>query len=154
MKVQRIAYCLIITAALFVSCKRDKIQVQKEGEDYRAKWEGSWNFTTIDNTLYYFPPDTIIDTTIYTGYISIYDTNKLKIVFKPNASEPRYDPLPVVIRGIVYPTVDESGMFSYPEVNLEHGIFRGFISTDTLYIHWYQTYGHAADAGHTIIGKR
>lgn len=153
-----LAMAMMIAFCLFVSCQKERIQQDgnNKEEDYRDEWVGTWDFTTIDYTQRWMPPvDTlIIDTIRYTGTIITSDTNKLKIVFKPDASDPIINPGPPVIRGIVYPTVDVFGNLSYPEAYFDHGHFRGFISKDSIYMDYSQTYGHFATAWHTITGKK
>ena len=128
-------FWLAVVAAcvtLFSTCKKDK-------EDYRDKWVGTYDFIMIDYYKTQTPIETTIeiDTIYFIGTIEKHKTDKLKIVFKPDAMEP------FPIEGIVYPTVDDSGVLSYPDYIaylLESyyfvGNFSGSISENTIIINY------------------
>jgi len=125
-----------ICVTLFSACKKE--------DDYRDKWVGEWEFTTYDYRAYGIieEPLTIeTDTIHFIGTVEIHDKERLKIVFKPNATEP----FPI-INGLIYPVVDNSGTLSYPEYSPSlagylYGEFNGSISENTIHINYYHYIG-------------
>jgi len=103
--------------------------------DYRAKWVGDWEFTTFvysERGIWF--PDIVtytFDTISFIGTIGLYETNRLKIIFHPNATEP------FPINGLIYPIVDESGELDYIGPSCSDGwvangiIFGNEISVET-----------------------
>ena len=148
---------LTIGITLFSTCKKDK-------EDYRDKWVGGYDFTTIDYHEYGFISDSIltieIDTIRFIGTIKKFDSDRLKITFKPDVIEP------FPINGLMYLVVDELGALSYPEYSpyLQEvylsGSFTGSISENTIIVTYDSTIGSNGPLGlrdktnHTIQGTK
>jgi len=136
--------------------------------DYRTKWMGEWNFTTIDYLHYYsIPADPssliiIHDTICFIGTIEKYENDRLKIVFKPNATAPDMEGIyfPLRINGLIYPVVDDLGNFDYSNLKSSHNsfsgefYFSGFISGNEISIDYSNTgpLGMAAYETHNIHG--
>jgi len=148
MKIQHFFYGLAVIVVLFMGCER-------ENKDYRSKWVGHWDFTTIEHEELWTGHEndsgqifiTKIDTIRYIGTIETHETNRLKIVFKPDAKEPEPQHRP---HGLIYPIVDEVGNLTYPELE-EWYTGHCFLSNDSIVIR----YGMAAHAGsysHRIQG--
>ena len=152
MKAKHFFCYLAVIAVLFTACKKDK--------DYRDKWVGDWDFTTIDYHKYGIVHDPFIeetDTTYFIGTIEKHGTNRLKITFNPDAIEP------FPIKGLMYPKVDDSGTISYPEyisslLSYYYGTFSGSISEDAIIINYKSEIGANGPLGyrdwetHTIQG--
>ena len=90
--------------------------------DYRNKWIGDWDFTTIDYNQYCYYEDSLViiqntDTIYFIGTIEKCGTDKLKIIFKSKATEPNLGAYywPIKVNGLIYPVVDISGYLTYPE---------------------------------------
>ena len=90
--------------------------------DYRNKWVGDWDFTTIDYNQYCYYEDSLViiqntDTIYFIGTIEKCGTDKLKIIFKSKATEPNLGAYywPIKVNGLIYPVVDISGYLTYPE---------------------------------------
>ena len=102
--------------------------------DYRNNWVGIYEFTTIDHLHYCEDPMCstgvfdIRDTIQFIGTIEIFGTNRLRIVFKPNATEPKPSHWLLQINGIIYPTVDPEGILTYSEYNSGESGFLGSLS--------------------------
>jgi uncharacterized protein GlcG (DUF336 family) len=135
--------------------------------DYRIKWVGTYDFTTIDYIHYCNDPECISgvieiwDTIQFIGTIGIFGTDKLKITFKPDATEPDLGTgnigyWPLRINGIIYPVVDDTGNLTYLELinGSHHGMFRGSFSKNEINIQYAETgpLGAAAFENHTING--
>jgi len=161
MKTQHFFYRLAILmmgVILFSACRKP------EEKDYRDKWVGNWDFTTIEYERWWTGHDdngeifTITEDTIhYIGTIETYKTNRLKIVFKPDAIEPIY-PVPNVsnanINGLIYPTIDQSGNLTYPELGGVWYIGHCFLSNDSIVIMYGQNFGHLGDYSHSVQGTK
>jgi len=101
--------------------------------DYRNKWTGTYDFTTIDYKQYclYYPCDSLfrmLDTVSFVGTVEKYKTSRLKIIFKPNATEP------FPIHGLMYPVVDDIGNLSYPEYDCD--TISGRFSINNIYVRY------------------
>ena len=131
--------------------------------DYRNKWVGDWDFTTIDYVHYYLDildPESLViiqDTVRFIGTIKksgYYD--KLKIIFKPNASEPDLgNYFPLKINGLLYPTIDDSGNLTIIGWDYRP-YFQGFISNNEISISYGMAgpLGMAAYENHKIQGTK
>jgi hypothetical protein len=148
MKAKHFFCYLAVVAVLFTACKKDK--------DYRDKWVGNWDFTTID-----YHKDGVVgpfieetDTTYFIGTIEKHGTNRLKITFKPNALEPDFTEIvyPLRVNGLIYPIVCNLGDFDYPEFRCDKGGFSGCISGNQINIYYQQSAGHFGNESHTIQG--
>jgi len=125
----------------------------KVNVDYRNRWVGICEFTTISIERWW--PDYIykIDSTKFVGKISKYNNDKLKIIYLPNATEPDLSSVPM-FNGIMYPTVSSSGKLRYPEITFHHGGFNGFISNDTIWLSYSDAFGHFGDKNLHIQGRK
>ncbi|MBO4739264.1 MAG: hypothetical protein J5606_06855 [Bacteroidales bacterium] len=114
----------LILAVVSLSCKKPI----EESRDYRDKWVGTYMFITYHHLQFYsqgfYIPESFVsidDTTEFIGTIDKWGEDMLRIVFKPNATEPdttSRNPVRVEIKnGIVYPKVDSMGVLTYPEWN-------------------------------------
>ncbi len=147
--------CLIILIlVLITSCENGT-------DDYRDKFTGEFHFVG-----YYYhgalqTQDSIewlqfSDTIEYISIIEKFNQDQLKIIFKPDYSDPVYvTTIPSGIYGLIYPTVNEDGLFSYPEFEgTDHQLFNGGFSTvDSLFF----MYGVAGQGGtqlDSIFGER
>jgi len=121
--------------------------------DFRGKWVGDWDITTIDFIkIGVMPPFEITNDTVnYIGTIETYDVNRLKIVFKPNATYPNFDNNE--INGLIYPIVGEGGLLTYPEYNNRCG-FGGLLGNDTISIQYCLIIGHHIEAYYRIQGTK
>ncbi len=124
--------------------------------DYRDKYIGKFYFEG------YYCSRTIPESwySCYTyGYYSViekYGSNRLRITFNRNTREPEYNTtVPTGIYGLIYPIIDESGIFTYPEVqNVSQTYFRGgFHSNDSLYFE-FGIDAHAGSQKVEVIGTR
>jgi len=144
-----------ICATLFSACKKEPV-------DYRDKWVGEWEFTTYDYREHGTIAEPFIierDTIHYVGRIEIHGADRLKIMFKPNATEP------FPINGLIYPVVDNLGALSYPEYLPSlyfylYGELNGSISENAININYDHSIGSNGPLGlkdnenHTIRGIR
>ncbi|MDR1180442.1 MAG: hypothetical protein LBL13_00470 [Bacteroidales bacterium] len=158
---------LAATLAFFtiacISCKKPEPEPET---NYRDKYVGAWNFTTIDYIYYvrdiYDTNSLVIihDTTNFIGTIEKYETDRLKIVFKPNATEPDMSDrnivyFPAGVNGLIYPVVDETDTLRYPNFNGGNGNnFTGSFSGNEIKIRYggRGPLGMAASENHTIQG--
>ena len=152
---------LLIT--MLVSCHKKEVEEIKEVEevDYRDKYTGTFRFTG----YYYqkswsgddYPDIEKFDTIIVDGSIVKYDTNKLKIIFKDTYSEPDIESItfPVVIDGLAYVTITDSGAISYPEFyTTGQQWFEGkFFNNDSLSFE-YGISAHVGTQDDKIYGQR
>ena len=130
--------------------------------DYRNKWIGNWDFTTIDYveyTLDYGGTYIIIDDTInFIGIVEKYEKDRLKIVFKPNATEPpiwnpNQSTFPTPVNGLIYSIINELDSLIYPNFNGESKYrFTGFFSSNEVNIFYSGSgpLGWAAYENHAI----
>jgi hypothetical protein len=130
---------------------------EKPPKDYRDKWIGIYDFTTIDYKRYYFYyPDSIViiqDTTNFIGTIEKYETNRLKIIFKPNAIEPYNLNGGTQINGLIYPVVNDSGNLIYPDLEyIDKGGFGGYFTDNEITISYNRSVGHLGYDNHNIHG--
>ena len=136
MKPQHLFYYLVIIAVLFTACSK----VSSKDKDYRDKYVGVYDFTTIDCIG-------ICDTIHFTGTIEKYKTSRLKIIFKPNATEPTFA-FPIPINGLMYPIVDNTGTIIYPEFIIRGYQLSGLITDNEISV-FYDIVG-----GQTIYGVK
>ena len=141
-------------------CKKDE-ETKEETKDYRDKWVGTWDFTTIDYVVYYHnvfdtvPTYVIDDTTHFIRSVEKYERDKLNIIFKPDAKEPDISGIffPAQVFGLIYPIVDNSGNLIYPELRLDHSqIFTGTFSDNKISMRYNQIVGHFGKENHQIQG--
>lgn len=150
MKTLKFIICLSLII-VFTACKEKDPIV-----DYREKWCGDWEFTTIDyRETGVQPPYLTVtkDTIIFIGNIKKYEKDRLRIEYKPNAKEPDYGS-PSYIYGLIYPIIDEDGILSYPELHFSHGGFSGYFSNENVSISYCQTFGHAGSESSEIQGGK
>lgn len=146
MKTLKILFFIFFTI-LFSACQK---------EDYRDKWIGKWEFTTIDyRETGVEPPYLTVtkDTIIFIGNIKKYEEDRLRIEYKLNAKEPEYSN-PSSIYGLLYPVLDEDGTLSYPELQFAHSGFSGYFSNQNISISYSQTFGHSEFESSKIQGKK
>ena len=126
--------------------------------DYRNKWVGDWDFTTIDYDQYCYYGDSLViiqntDTIYFIGTIEKCGTDKLKIIFKSKATEPDLGAYywPIQVNGLIYPVVDISGYLTYPEFLY---IFSGSFSDNKINTTYsgYSSPGLCAYESHWIQG--
>ncbi|MCL2682869.1 MAG: hypothetical protein FWE63_05220 [Bacteroidales bacterium] len=122
---------LLASLWLVVGCCKDK-KCKGGTKDYRDKYIGTYDFTTIDfvrwhdlSQPYPYPPIIIDDTTNYIGTIEKHEVNSLKIIFKPNAT---YN---YVSDGLIYLIVDSCGIFYDTK---SHDNFNGSLSDNKISI--------------------
>ncbi|MBE0654568.1 MAG: hypothetical protein IH594_12260, partial [Bacteroidales bacterium] len=131
-KVFHIIFALVIIVS---ACEKD---------DYRDKYCGNYEFTTlykgrtmINRDSIYF--ETVYDTSTFAGTVKKSGTQKLQIIFQGHETEPDLEDdgttsYPTL--GKIYPTVDEGGVLTYKEFtdhNYGHVAFSGqFFSNDSL----------------------
>jgi len=125
--------------------------------DYRNRWFGTYDFTTISAIGYFefdFGWNYIHDTVIFMGTIEKYDKDRLKIIFKPNATEPNFTEIfyPLQIKGLIYPSVGNLGLLDYPEFTCDKGEFSGCFSDNKINISYEQSAGHFGHEKHKIQG--
>ncbi len=143
----------LILAVVSFSCKKPI----EESRDYRDKWVGTYMFITYHHLQFYsqgyYIPDSFVcidDTTEFIGTIEKWGENQLRIVFKPDATEPdttRRNPVEVEIKnGIVYPKVDSMGILTYPE--WDYYVNRNFGSFSNIEIN--MNYSRASSLGSRI----
>ena len=130
-------FVVVILASIamgYISCKKEK--------DYRDKWVGTYEFTTIDEYRQIpFPiaePITTRDTIIFIGNIKKHETDRLKIAFMSNAKEPSFEGFNFKISGLIYPVVNKSdNILNYPEFMACTRVhFNGIFSNDTITINY------------------
>ena len=147
-------FCFAIVAiciTVITACKKEN--------DYRDQWVGEWKFTTYDYTQSGFSGEPLTikrDTIHFIGSIGKYETNKLKIVFKPNATEPDLgNHFPLSINGLLYPTIDDSGILTIFGLDCRP-YFQGFIFNNEISISYGMIgpLGMAAHENHQIQGTK
>ena len=137
---------IIVVIVSLSSCKKPLPE-----PDYRDKWIGSYEFTTIDYyeyTIYQHPTILIIDTINFIGNIEKYGTDRLKITFMPNATNP------FPINGLIYSVVEYSGLLRGPECDSLSSssdiylyLFSGSISENEININYKDKYGQGGPLG-------
>jgi hypothetical protein len=150
---------LVCVSFFFIQCGKKDIRII----DYRDKYVGVYNFSTSSSIIWYYygaPPkryDTVIN---YTGTVIKHKDDRIKIVFLPNATDPVSLDLyvfPIHINGMVYPTVNDTGGISYPEIEETYSTryaFRGaFFNNDSLAIIYGCSF-HVGEEDHIIHGKK
>jgi hypothetical protein len=132
---------IVILILFIISCEKEEHKT-----DYRNKYIGKYAFVVCD----YFGIETTdssgtnlifneaYDTIEFVGIIDTFETDKLKIEFSKNTSDPNFGcSLPLQIYGKLYPTFSDSGKMDYPEVTVScsRNWFEGlFINSDSIYI--------------------
>ena len=115
---------------------------------------GTYNFTTIDDEQFYYSFwDSLTirqDTTNFTGSIEKYGENRLKIMFKSEATEPNFGYFPQ-LNGLMYPIVDSLGYLSYPEIGDTRPYFKGSFYSNEININ-YGNFAHIGSTSHKIQG--
>jgi hypothetical protein len=155
-----LAESLAFFTIVCISCEKPK---PKPETNYRDKYIGVWDFTTIDYLHYvrdiYDTTSLVIihDTTNFIGTIEKYETDRLKMVFKSNATEPDMTGIyfPVQVKGIIYPVVDDTDTLRYPNFNGGDGSnFTGSFSGNEIKIRYADRgpLAMAASENHTIQG--
>jgi len=130
--------------------------------DYRNLYVGNYifmNFNHLQVLMSVIPPkDTIINDTVdYNGTIERYEIEKLKIVYAPDYKEPdfTYEAFPMrgYVYGLIYPTVSNEGILSYPGIPSRY-IFSGkFIGKDSITFSFFH-YDHFGSESYQMYGKR
>ena len=137
--------------------------VKTVNEDYRDKWVGTYDFITISAIGYWMPGtdwDYTHDTVNFIGTIERFEKDRLKITFKPNATEPNWNPqpnistFPVPINGLIYPRVCNFGDIDYPEYRCDKGEFSGCFMDNNIKIFYTQSAGHYGREQHEIRGTK
>lgn len=132
---------IVLLLLVFTSCQKEE-----QLTDYRKKYIGEYAFVVCNylgiettdsigtNSLY----SRVYDTIEFVGVIDAFETDKLKIEFSKNTSDPNFDcSLPLQIYGRLYPTIVDSCKMDYPEVAIScnRSWFNGkFINADSVYI--------------------
>ena len=131
--------------------------------DYRSQWVGDWDFTTIDYVRYYYPDiysDSLVvkqDTIHFVGTINKHGSDRLKIIFKPNATEPDFTKLYAILQiyGLIYPVIDDSGTLTYPDFRSNGDFYGSFLGNEIdIYYYHYGPQGQAAYENHNIKGVK
>lgn len=130
--------------------------------DYRNTYIGNYKFKNFNHLLLLlsiFPPKdtTINDTVDYNGVIEKYEVDKLKIIYAPDYIEPdlTYESFPMryYVYGLLYPTVSNGGILSYPGMP-ERYRFRGnFIGEDSINFSFSHS-THSGDESYEMFGKK
>lgn len=154
----------VILGVLFSCCNPEPDPYPEKPKDYREKWVGTYDFTTIDYLRYYshdiFDTASLVlihDTTYFRGTIKAYENNRLKITFKPDATDPDFSSIifPLRINGILYPVVDDLGIITCSELPVgSNQTLSGSFSENEINIRYESTgpLGQAATEHHIIDG--
>jgi len=134
----------------------------KVNVDYRNRWVGMYDFTTMSKEWFVINLDPWeyqfrYDTVIYRGTIERYKTDRLKITFFPNALEPDFSGYFPKLNGLMYPVVGLSGKLAYPEIGNCRPYFQGFFSVNEVIANWgnyANTYGVENTLQGTLIINR
>jgi hypothetical protein len=130
--------------------------------DYRNAFVGDYQFENFNHILYIDilnPQNNIMvnDTVFYVGKIEKYSADKLKIVYAPNYIEPKIEnesfPMRYSIYGLIYPTVDYTGIMSYPEIPGRYCFTGKFTAADSITFSF--SHGtHFGEESYRMFGKK
>lgn len=148
---------ICVYAIIFVIMTIGFFSCEKIEPDYRDQWTGTYDFTTISAVGYWelgFGWSFVYDTMNFVGTIEKYDEEKLKITFKPHATEPDFTDIvyPLKINGLIYPRISKFNKLDYPEFRCDNGGFSGSITEDKINIQYQQSAGHFGNENHKIEG--
>jgi hypothetical protein len=133
--------------------------------DFRNKYTGDYEFSEWFETsyvIYWVHP--IRDTTFSgirnsNGRIEKYQANQLKIVFRNPCTEPDLGIgtnivyFPMMVDGLLYPTISETGLLSYYGANMSYSLWGSFTGSDSMEFH-YGILAQMWSDHHVLRGKK